>query len=212
MVNNVYFDGIDMFTQFNVVLGKKEIKPPKIKKKTTNVPGRDGELDYSEAIGGIRYENRDIKMEFTMMNKKNIMAQASDIFDALHSRRVKIIFSEDPDYYYVGRLSVETFKLEKTLGTITISADCEPWKYKKNITKKVFEVSGTKAVICENLNREIMPLITTTAQMQIEMNNNSFSMSAGTRYHDGIIFTKGNNELKLTGTGKVTFEYQEARL
>lgn len=211
-MNNVYFDGIDMFSQFNAILSEKKIGLPNIKKQTTNIPGRDGEIDFSEFTGRICYENRDIEMKFTLIDKKNILQQASDIFDALHSRRVKIIFSEDPDYYYVGRLSVETFKLEKTLGVLTVSADCEPWKYKKNITKKVFDVSGTKTVICENLNREIMPLITTTAQMQIEMNNNSFSMSAGTRYHDGIIFVKGNNELKLTGTGKVTFEYQEARL
>lgn len=211
-MNNVYFDSIDMFSQFNAVLNEKEIKMPSIKKQIINVPGRDGEIDLSEFTGRLCYENRDIKMKFTLLNKKNIMQQASDIFDALHSRRVKIIFSDDSDYYYVGRLSVETFKLDRNLGVITISADCEPWKYKKTVTKKVFDVAGTKTVTCENLNRAIMPLITTTAPVQIEMNSISVNISAGARYYDGIVFRKGNNQLKLTGTAKVTFEYQEARL
>lgn len=212
MINNVYFDGVDMFTQFNVILNEKEIGTPKIKKKTINVPGRDGEIDYSEFTGNVRFDNRAIKMKFTMLNKKDVMIQASSIFDALHGERVKIIFSDDLDYYYIGRLSVDTFKVNKVLGTLTISADCEPWKYKKSVTKRVFDVAGSKDIVLMNLNREIMPLITSTAPLTIDTQTGSFSLSAGARYHDGIILKKGENKLKLTGTAKVTFEYQEARL
>lgn len=57
-----------------------------------------------------------------------------------------------------------------------------------------------------------VPEITTTANMTVEMNGISVTLSSGTTKNAGIILRDGTRKLKITGKGTMTFKWQEGML
>ncbi len=106
----------------------------------------DGSLDLSECFGEMKYENRMLKFTFESIDKINDwQAKMINISSFLHGHKMKIKTWSDPNFYYVGRCQIDEYNSSSMLGKIVISCDCEPFKYKKNIT--VFNLTeGTNTV------------------------------------------------------------------
>ena len=47
---------------------------------------------------------------------------------------MKITICSNPDFYYIGRCQIDEYSSSVRLGRIVIFCDCEPFKYKKNIS------------------------------------------------------------------------------
>ena len=118
-------------TDWDLVWRKAEIEDAQARRFSVVVPGRDGELDLSAALGGIYYENRQITLEFAC---KNYIAErfnllASTMRNALDGKMCRLILSNDSSYFWRGRpqVSVEWGGLNHTVVVVTIMA--EPYKY-----------------------------------------------------------------------------------
>ena len=109
------------------------ILPPPIKTNYIDIPGRDGKLDYSEALlGRPTYENRTGSLEFIVENGYRDWAGLyTEIMQNLHGKRKNICLEDDPGYYYTGRLAVSDWESasDGTWSTITIDYELEPFKY-----------------------------------------------------------------------------------
>lgn len=214
MLNGITFGDFHSYKDFNLILSSKTIGSPTVKTETVDVPASDGVLDYTEYFGNVHYENRQLSFEFsTIVPTSEFLTLFSTVQNALHGRKVVVRLDEDPDFYYVGRISVNEWKSNKRIGKLTIDVDAEPWKYKNYKTIRTYNVSTTQSIIIDNLRKPAIPKITTNANMTLVVGDSSYALEAGTEYNDPRIeFKVGKNYLIANGTGTITFEWQEGGL
>lgn len=212
-MNGVKFNDFHSYDDFSLILGSKEISAPSAKTETIDLPGADGVLDLSEYFGEIKYNNRKITLTFsTIVPKSEFLTLFSEIQNAIHGQKMNIILDDDPDFYYIGRVTVDKWKADKNIGTITVECDCEPYKYKINKTFLVATIAGSETLICQNLRKSVVPKITVTADTKITFNNGIYSLSAGTYSSAEFVFSAGANVLTVEGNTTITIEYQEGGL
>ena len=115
-----------------VPTSRPAIATPNCKTNFVNVPGANGKLDLSQALTRYPlYENRTGTLECLVMNDFRSWQEAyTDIMTTLHNKRMICVYEEDPEYYYIGRWTVTSWKTGDNYSTITIGYDLEPFKYR----------------------------------------------------------------------------------
>lgn len=215
----IRFDNIHSYHDLNLILSKAEIPPAQPKTTYIDIPGGDGSVDLTEANGEVKFNNRECQFTFTM-NPSGDLSEAAweekktEVSNALNGREFKITLDKDDRYYYLGRCSVDEYLSDKRIRQIVITAMVKPYKLKQNVTVLTFELSETqKTVNVLNGRKSVSPTIEcTNDNTMIDFENVSLSLSAGTYKVLDIQFKEGNNQLKLSGTGSVTFRFQEGEL
>ena len=149
--------------------------PPEPKFIYEDTPGVDGNLDVSENTSDrILFNNRKGEWEFYVANRPlhqpNIDETQtwadiqSDISNFLHGQKCKVIFADDPNYYYIGRLSVTDFEPNKSYQHVTIEYDFEPYKYEHEaFDSGTLSVSGTSSLTAAGSPMPAIPTITITS-------------------------------------------------
>lgn len=126
-----------------------EIGLPEVKEKKINIEGADGDQDYTDFFGGVKYGNRALKFEFvypTLVTGNEFMQMVSEISDALHGQKLKVVLDDDTEHYYIGRAKVTGFNVKKGVGTIEITVDAEPYKLKKDVSGAVINLAGKNLI------------------------------------------------------------------
>ena len=96
------------------------------------IPGRDGELDLSEAISGRPiYKSRQIKIWLAGLNEITEWDSViSKLRNIVESRICRIVFDIDPMYFWRGRVSIKEFKPVYEFGKFLLTMEeAEPYKY-----------------------------------------------------------------------------------
>lgn len=200
--------------EYKLVTSSVEAAPPDPVTKTVEVPGRDGELDFTEALDGrVHYKPRKISMEFYCFGEDEELPELErDCINTLHGKKMRIYLDADPEYYYLGRLSV-SWKYGENLDTVSIEAECDPYKYKRQETVCGYDVEGSLAVSLENTGwMPVSPLIEADSEMQILFGNTSAVLSPGTQKVPGLVLARGSTALTVKGTGRIQFAYREGAL
>ena len=185
---------------FEMYMTDFSVSPPEPRTSYVDVPFRDGLLDFSTALTGgiVRYQNRTVTASFVTKDaaEDGWRERYHSFINAFHGRKEKLIFDYDPDYYYLGRVTCDASKDDQLIGAASITADCDPYKYKVNPTVREFDVSGSEGleIILQNDRMPIAPTVTTDAEITVEFGEST------------IVFASG------TGTGHIKFEYQEGAL
>lgn len=105
-----------------------QIDEPEVQTFQLTVPGRNGVLDLTDALfGHTTYFNRTITMNFWTEHDTDSHLQ-SELMNALHGKRMAFILGTDPEYYWMGRLSVHVQKTCPAITEVVITADCAPFK------------------------------------------------------------------------------------
>ncbi len=118
-----------------VPTSRPSVNPPKTRTRHVTVPGRDGTLDYTQAMGGIYYENRTGTWEFAVYHEVNEslgMSWAdvySDILTNLHGQELQVFLEDEPEYFYTGRVMVKEWKSDKWFSTVILEYDLDPYKW-----------------------------------------------------------------------------------
>jgi phage-related protein len=190
------------YTDFGVILTEQNIGLPSPKTYSVSIEGMDGSLDLSECFGEMKYENRTLKFTFESIEKiTDWQAKMINISSFLHGQKMKICSWSDPDFYYIGRCQIDEYNLNQRLGKIVISCDCEPFKYKKNIT--TFNLTeGTNTV--NNSRMTVYADLINESEITI----NSKVYSAGTHLR-AIKLTSGANTLNSSGNATLNFQEGE---
>lgn len=199
-----------------LILGKKELGAPAVKDEKTDIPGGDGRLDQTEFFGEPKYENRTHRFDFsTMAPAEDFPTVYSNVLNRLHGRKMRIILDDDPLYFYLGRLHVSNFTSDKGVGMINVEADCEPYKYKIDHTVIAQAVSGTQAITLTNGRKRAVPevqIYTESGAIRIEYQGSIWDLGSGVYTLPELELTEGDNLVIVTGTGTVTFAWQEGDL
>ena len=113
------------------------INPPSVKSRTVDIPGGNGQLDLTESLTGYpTYSNRTGSIEFIVVNDLNWQNPNHDewyklytnVMSYLHGQKLTMILEDDPEYYYDGRFSVNSWKTDKNNSKITIDYNVAPFK------------------------------------------------------------------------------------
>ena len=108
---------------------KMTVQPPEVRETYIDIAGRDGELDLSEVLtGNPSYGNRDAKFEFTVIDRERWDYVYSQLMNEIHGRKMYVRLDEDSNYYYTGRLKVNSFKSKKNTATIVVDGYLDPYK------------------------------------------------------------------------------------
>ena len=192
MRKNVYFGDYDAYRDFDLIRTSMTLGTPTIKKRTVEIEGGDGEHDLTEYFGDINYGNRTLTFEFkTAKSQEEYNEIFSRIQTALHGRRMKVKPSEEIDFYYVGRVTVNEWKSDIAIASVVIDVDAEPFKYKNEPTIISRTISGTEIVNYINSRKKAGPRITVTAPTTIVFKNITLSLQPGSYTPPEILFTEG---------------------
>lgn len=204
---------VNTYEDWGLILNNVENSLPTPKTDYIANSGGDGTIDNTEVLEEIKYNDRAIKFTFTMRDKFNDIEEVkSKIANYVHGKKFKITMYRDLDYYYIGRISMEDFAINKATGTFKLVATCKPYKYKQNITSYSFEIDSERIIQVTNERKNTIPRITLSSNMTIEFENEIYSLESGTHEVLNIYLKQGINVLKINGTGTFKIEYQEASL
>lgn len=217
----IHFDDIHSFYDLNLILSGSEIPPARPKTNYVDISGCDGSVDLTEANGEVKYYDRNgCKFTFAM-NPADDLSEAAfeekktEVSNALNGRSFeRITLDKDPDFYYSGRCEVSEYLSNKRVRRIVVTAKLKPYKLKQDETVRVFAISETvQTVSITNARKAVCPSIEcTNNNTVIEFGTATFNLNAGIHKILDIRFTEGINQLKLSGTGSVTFRFQEGDL
>lgn len=215
----ISFGDIHSFYDLDLILSAVDIASAKPKTTYVDIPGADGSIDLTEAHGDVRFSDRTHKFTLSMnpmgdLSESAWEAKKTALCNTLNGRACRITLDKDPDYYWLGRLTVDSFKSNKRVRQFVISARVKPYKFKQMETVVTFDLTeAEKTVSLQNSRRSVCPVITCTDDNTvIVFKGNTFNFGKGSHKALDIRFTEGNNEVTISGTGQVTLTYQEGDL
>lgn len=215
-MNGVYFGEIHSYHDLNLILAPFTPTPAQPQTNLLKVPGRNGHLDLTEANGEVKYDSREFLFTFTVAPGDDLTfdERASRVANALNGLRCKITLDRDPDFYWIGRCVVNKYTQDKNIGKIVVKATVDPYKLKQSVTVATIELTeDEQEVSLENGRMACVPTIECTDDgTTVVFDGSTYTLNAGTSKILDIRFVEGSNVLKLSGSGTVTFKWQEGAL
>lgn len=198
---------------------------PEAQTKTIEVPGMSSVLDLTEVLTGtVPYKRRTLSFAFSCKDFSYARWHAvyTEIANACHGQRRRIVLDTDPGYYYEGRCTVSSTKDNNVLSDITITVDAEPFKHELSSTAEPWPwnsfnfissvirdygsitVDGSKTLTVVGYSRPEVPTFTCSAPTQLTLNDKTYSLPAGESVNSDIIIPPGETALTFTGSGTVS--------
>jgi len=209
---SVNFGDKNSYDDFNLLLRPKTRPFPTPKTNYVSIEGKDGDLDLTTSLtGDVKYENIQYQLEFYLKDKRaDWETMLLELTTYLHGKQMNLSFSEDPNYYYVGRYTLNPLEQDRDLGMLVVDCILEPYRLKKTETVKT--ITGTGTLTLTNSRKWVMPKITSTVNTQFTFEGKTFSVN-GTLQTPDIILKEGENTIVVTsGTGTLTITYREGKL
>lgn len=125
----VNFDDLNSKKDLNIIFTKLTLGDATPKIMTVDVPYSDGEMDLTDYFGRVKYNNRQISIEFNIPLFENHMDIYHKVQKCLNGRTRKITLSKDRPWYYYGRLTVGQLSCDDGVWNFEITADCQPYQY-----------------------------------------------------------------------------------
>ena len=187
------------FTDWGLKLESMNISFPEAKTDQVDIPGANGLLDLSEVNGQICYKNRTLTLNFSLLDDYTEWHDlSSKIAKILHGKVIKCILPDDPNYYYEGRYTAA----ENWLW--------DPFSFENGIVRGYSDISisGSLSVDVTGSDMPIVPEITCSAAMTVEMDGKTFELTEGVNKNYDIILGSGKNTMKFTGIGTVSIDFR----
>lgn len=215
------------FTDWGLKLESMSVSFPEAKTGQVDIPGANGLLDLSEVNGQICYKNRTLTLNFSLLDDYTEWHDlSSKIARALHGKVVKCILPDDPNYYYEGRFSLQSTKNSDVLADFVFSGDVQPFKmerytaaenwlwdlfsFENGIVRGYSEISVSGSLTLEVIGSDmpIVPEITCSAAMNVEIGGQVFELVEGVNKNYDIVLGSGRNMMKFTGNGTVSIDFR----
>lgn len=217
MARGTNFGGWHSHRDLHLIQQSVDVQPAAPKLNMVDVPGANGSKDLStQPAGRIVFEDRELTWTFALYPGESWHQKHRQVSNALNGLGCQVTLDDDPDYYYQGRLMVESYTVDRLLKQITIKAVCQPYKLKQVETKVVATLNTTfQTLALVNERKPVIPTITVTAETTLRWQNRTVTVSAGTYQLADIVLEPGANLLEArvaTGTGGITVAYREGAL
>lgn len=237
MYHSITFGDKNTWDDWHLIPSSRPVfNPPKPKTNYVDITGSNWHLDLSEAVSGeVVYEGRMGSLEFIVANGHQEWHELySKIMNYLHGRVMKAVLEDDPDYYYIGRFSVNQWKSDPHNSKITIDYNVNPYKLEHSISNEDwkwdefnfeigvirdynnYQVDGTFTMTIIGSEMSVTPVFKVTSDdgsgLTVEYNGNTYSLPDGETRVINIIIRSGESTLTFTGKGTVSIEYRGGSL
>lgn len=111
------------------------IPMPEIVKNEIDLPMQNGVADLTEINGRVYFsERKGIRFSFVSYEKsyKSWSTKYSKMANDFHGKKLKVIIDNDPNYYYMMRLEVDSTKNANKKSIFTLSGTADPYKININ--------------------------------------------------------------------------------
>ena len=227
--NGIAIDGLHTFHDFGLIMTGIAVGNPEQKTNYLSIPGRNGDLDFSESqTGSPRFGNRTLEFSFIIRDQDTHRWQTmlSEVTNLWHNRSRKLMIDTDADYFYKGRIQVESEKNYQGVPTFQLSINAEPYKqtiynsldawewdtfdFEKGITREYRDivVSGRETVLIEGSFMPVRPIITTNARIILETQSGSYELVAGDNIIRSLWIQEEHQEFTFIGDATVSIEYR----
>lgn len=235
----VSFDELHTADDFGLLFVRREISAPEPQTSLIEIPGRNGVIDMSESLTGrVQYKTREISITFrTFTPYEDWQRLTTRIANALHGKRMQIVFDDDAMFYYSGRVSVSGFtQIGRDVGEMIISAtDVQPYKYDRTTSDEgwlwdpfSFEygvIPGPASITApgdivfvpeEYTDQFIIKVAGSSLAVVMTINGDNTKtypcISGNNVFYDLPLVPGVENTLSFTGNGTVTLSYRGGRL
>lgn len=218
----ILFGNVHSFRDLDMILSKVEISPAAPKVTYVDIPGGDGSLDLTEAHGEVKYSDRVIRVTLSMNPASGLSetaweAKKTEVSNSLNGLACDITLDKDPDYYWTGRCSVDSYLANKKLRQIVVVARVRPYKLKQAETVVTFPAGNGTTVEYKDIQldsrKTVVPTIHCAENARVYLEDNTvFEFAPGTHKQLGIVLTTGQHMLRVVSTGVVTFTFREGDL
>lgn len=201
------------YLQHRIVLEDFSIGMPEPKFIKVSVPGRDGDLDMSEALTGYtQYHNREIQLQFGITGSEaECEVKKQVLVSAVSGKRVYVRFSH-LEGYFVGRCKVETITRAHRHYTIQLTIDCQPYRLAETETSLYYNLyTSPREISVTNVGMPVSPTIRTTGKATVLYKGHRYTLETGT-HRLGFVIDSGENRLTISGTGSLTILYRKGVL
>ena len=201
-MKSVKFGDKDSFKDWGLILKPKDRPLPTPKTNFVSIEGKDGDLDLTTSLtGDVKYNNVSYPLEFTLMDKRELWEdKLYEISTYLQGKKMKVIFSDDPEWYYIGRMTLDGIKNNKNIGTIVIDCNFEPYRLKVKETVINEQIQAGKVITLPNSRKWVMPTITTLQETILPITATSETI-------EGVEF-KVDDDISINGTATNDLEYE----
>lgn len=197
MIQSITFGDKNTWDDWKIVPKERPVfAPPKVKTTYIDIPGGNGSIDLSESLTGYPvYENRTGSFKFYVMNGyADWQDRYSEIMNYLHGQRMKAVLADDPDYYYYGRFTVDSWDSGDTWSEITIGYEVEPYKWALTSWSRTYNVNYTVwyggGYSMSDNKAPVYPTITVSESIYFRFENESRGIEETT-----VLLQEGTTEL-----------------
>ena len=141
-MNGIWFDNIHSYEDLNLVLSVPDIPPATAKTNFIDIPGGDGSVDLTEALGEVKFKDRKCTFTFTVFPTDDFEVKKRQVSNLLNGKRCNIVLDKDPGYYWQGRCSINNYASNKNLHKIVVGAVVAPYKLKEKQTSVLAPFCG----------------------------------------------------------------------
>lgn len=239
--HSVIFGDKNSWTDWHLIpTSKPVIAPPTVKVKQVDIPGVHGVIDLTTVLTGYQvYSNRTGSLDFILApGFKSWESVKMNVMEYLGGRRMTMILSDEPNYYYTGTFVVSNLKVDARNYGITINYDLypfkreimasdEPWlwdpfNFETGVIRdwSSLNVDGELLVSIEDCVEPTSPQITLSSAMTL---NHTYTLADGSSARtkeyqlpagvsENVTLRPGLNLLQFTGTGTIGIHYRGGRL
>lgn len=227
----IQFNNKHSYRDFGLILKERDIGNPSKVKVKERVPYSNLEYDFSNLYGSPTYEERPLSYTFHLVEKSNskinYMSAQTAVLNWLCGTLGKTPLKDDvfPDYYFLAEVEDGPSTVYfRTDGTITVKFMAYPFKiaelqegndiwdsfnflldYAQDTS---FEITSSADITLYNPGISVVyPIITATESMQIEKDDITYNIPIGSTKSYEFSLSPGENEMKIIGTGSISFEY-----
>lgn len=210
-------DKYNTWHDWRLTLTARDVTPPEPKTNYVSIDGAHGSLDLTEALTGeVPFQDRTLTASFTTSEGRHDDRKRLfwEICTALHGKKVQIVEPDDPDHYFLGRVSITGLEQNQVQMSFSIKATCEPWRYAMQETARTVELSNeTLDVVLWNAGAKVLcPDIEVDGSVTLIYEGASATLTDGVYKVADIKLPHGGTVVRLVGRGTVTFAYREAML
>lgn len=201
-----------------------DLGTPSVQTNYITIPGRDGVLDYSEAVAGrVSYSNREVVLSLVAegLTPAEIDIKKNAVISDIHGKVVKVYPAWQTGYYQ-GRAMVTVEDYRPNFVRLVVNIDADPFRVTGEVTLVPEPDEEDKVYIYNKGDKPAQLTVTVSkidsegfvAEVTITDRNNMYTISEGKTTIPVVINGKTQKELKVefNDNTHVQFSWNEGYL
>lgn len=194
---------------------------PEVQSNFVSILGMNGHLDLTEQDGAVFYNSVSREWRFEKVERDtdegDVDYFAKELRNKLLGENGKIVFDDDPEFYYLGRITKIDVSCEdggRIVALFTVYT--KPFRYKAVETIVSDSVSTSKVIGLSNLKMPVSPYVTVSSQMTLSYTIDGVQYEAtvaeGTHVIDTLVLKQVVTFVTVAGSGTISFRYRQGTL